>query len=82
MRKIWIVLGAVTLLSMPAQLTWANCTPLINEGRQLLSKANLPADESAKIKGLLDEAQKYRDSGDHTNGAIKANEALNLLKKN
>ena len=81
MKRTGTFLAAVALLILPAQLTWAKCTPLINEGRELLSKANLPADEATKIKGLLDEAQKYRDSGDHTNGVIKANEALKLLKK-
>ena len=80
MKRIWVLLGAVSLLVLSFQPTWAKCTPLINEGRELLSKANLPADESTKIKGLLDDAQKYRDSGDHANGVVKANEALKLLK--
>ena len=58
MKRTGTFLAAVALLILPAQLTWAKCTPLINEGRELLSKANLPADEATKIKGLLDEAQK------------------------
>ena len=81
MRKIWTVLGAVSLLTVLAQPAWAKCTSLIREGRELLSKASLPADEAGKAKGLLDEAQKFRDSGDHDNGFKKVTEALNLLKK-
>lgn len=81
MKRIWILLGVVTLLLLPAQLTWAKCTPLINEGRELLSKASLPADESNKIKTLLDEAAQSRDAGDHATGVKKATEALNILKK-
>ena len=80
MKRIWVLLGVVSLLVLSFQPTWAKCTPLINEGRDLLSKSSLPADETSKIKGLLDEAQKFRDSGDHANGVVKANEALKLLK--
>lgn len=79
--KVWILLVAVSLLILSAQPAWAKCTPLINEGRELLTKANLPEDEAGKVKGLLDEAQKLRDGGDHANGVVKANEALKLLKK-
>jgi len=81
MRKVWTVLGLVSLLTVAAQPAWGKCTPLINEGREILAKANLPADEAGKAKGLLDEATKLRDGGDHTNGVIKANEALKILKK-
>ena len=81
MRKIWAVLGLVSLLTVAAQPAWAKCGGLIREGQELLAKANLPADEAGKIKGLLDEAQKFLDAKDHTNGPIKANEALKLLKK-
>ncbi len=81
MKRVWILLGAVSLLVLPAQMTWAKCTPLIREGRELLTKANLPADEASRIKALLDESQKFRDAGNHVDGVKKASEALNLLKK-
>ncbi len=80
MKRTWTLLLVVSLLILPVQGALAKCTPLINEGRELLSKANLPKDQANKIKALLDEAAQFRDSGDHVNGVKKANEALNLLK--
>ena len=81
MRKIWTVLGAVSLLTVLAQPLWAKCGPLIKEGRELLKTAKLAKEDEDKAKALLDEAQKFLDAKDHTNGPIKANEALKLLKK-
>lgn len=81
MKRFLSILGLASLLIFSVQPVWARCTPLINEGREFLSKTNLPADQAGKIKRLLDEAQKFRDSGDHTNGFKKASEALDLLKK-
>ena len=80
MKKIFLSVAGLSFLLVVSQPVGANCTPLINEGRALLSKANLPADESNKIKTLLDEAAQSRDAGDHATGAKKASEALNLLK--
>ena len=81
MKRIGSLLVAASFLFLPVQGALAKCTPLINEGHQLLSKANLPKDQASKIKALLDEAAQFRDSGDHATGAKKANEALDLLKK-
>jgi hypothetical protein len=81
MRKIWTVLGLVSLLTVATQPAWAKCGGLIREGQELLAKANLPADDAGKAKELLDEALKFNKAGDHTNGVIKANDALKILKK-
>ncbi len=54
---------------------------MVNEGRDLLAKVNLPAGEAKKIKALLDEAQKLHDEGSHGESVKKGNEALDLLKK-
>ena len=81
MKKIFLSVAALSFLLVVSQPVRAKCTPLINEGRDLLSKASLPADESNKVKTLLDEAAQSRDAGDHATGVKKANEALNLLKK-
>jgi hypothetical protein len=81
MGKIWTLLGAVGLLLLLAQPTWAGCLPRIREGRELLKTAKLAKADEDKVKALLDQAQKYFDAGDHGNGVPTANQALDLLKK-
>lgn len=81
MRKALSLIGLLGFLILSAQPLWAGCAPLIKKGRELLPKTNLSAGQSSKVKALLDEAQKYLDAGDHTNGVKTANQALDLLKK-
>jgi len=58
-----------------------SCPTLIQEGRDLLAKANYSKTEAAKITSLLDESEKLHNSGDHAASVKKANEALSLLKR-
>ena len=81
MKKLFLSVAALSFLLLVSQPAAADCTPLINEGRALLSKATLAEDESNKIKMLLDEAAQARDAGDHDTGTKKANEALDLLEQ-
>jgi hypothetical protein len=57
------------------------CPKLIKEGKDLLASAKLSKGNEAKVKALLDEAQKLHDAGSHGDSVKKANEALGLLKK-
>jgi hypothetical protein len=75
------LLGVIGFSILFAQPLWARCAPLIKEGRELLGKTTLAKAEQDKAKALLDEAQKFLDARDHTNGPIKANQALDILKK-
>jgi hypothetical protein len=82
MKKLGPVFFALGLYFLPVYPALANsCPRLIREGRDLLSKASMPADQSDKIKGLLDEAQSLHQSGNHGESMTKANEALGMLKK-
>lgn len=81
MRKILFIVTAFSLLILSAQPIWARCAPLIKEGRELLGATKVSKAEQDKAKGLLDEAQKNLDAGDHTNGVKNANAALDILKK-
>lgn len=81
MKRMESLLAAVGLLFLLVQPVWARCAPLIKEGRETLAKTKLAKADEDKVKGLLDEAQKSLDAGDHNNGVQKANAALDLLKK-
>ncbi len=81
MKRVSFLLGVGSLLVLFVQPVWARCAPLIKEGRELLPKAKLAKADEGKVKALLDEAQKFLDAGDHTNGVKTANEALDLLRK-
>jgi hypothetical protein len=82
MKRVWFLLGVVTLLVLSSQPAWANrCPRLIKEGKELLSTAKLSKSDEEKVKAALDEAQKLHDSGSHADSVKKANEALDLLKK-
>ena len=81
MRKIFFLMTAFSLLILSAQPLWARCAPLIKEGRELLGKTQASKADQDKAKGLLDDAQKNLDAGDHTSGVKNANSALDLLKK-
>jgi len=80
MKKIALLLAFAGLF-LSAQPMWARCAPLIKEGRELLGKTQASNADQDKAKGLLDEAQKNLDAGDHTSGVKNANAALDLLKK-
>jgi hypothetical protein len=81
MRKIVFLMTALCLLILSAQPVWARCELLIKEGRELLTTTKLAKGDENKAKGLLDEAQKGLDAGDHGTGVKKANEALAIIKK-
>jgi hypothetical protein len=81
MKKIFFVMTALSLLILSAQPTWARCAPLIKEGRELMSTTKASKADQDKAKGLLDEAQKNLDAGDHGSGVKNANAALDILKK-
>jgi hypothetical protein len=81
MKKITLLLAFAGLLTLSAQPVWPRCAPLIREGRELLGKVKVAKADEDKAKGLLDEAQKFLDAGNHVDGVKKANEALGLLKK-
>ena len=81
MKKMAFVFAFAGLLILSAQPVWPRCAPLITEGRELLGKVKLAKADENKAKGLLDEAQKFLDAGNHVDGVKKANEALDILKK-
>ena len=81
MKKVWLFVIAVTFLIASYGSVWARCAPLIREGRELLGTTQVSKADQDKAKGLLDEAQKNLDAGDHTNGVKNANAALDILKK-
>ena len=81
MKKIALLIVFAGILILSAQPVWSRCAPLIREGRGLLGKVKLAKADEDKAKGLLDEAQKFLDAGNHVDGVKKANEALDLLKK-
>ena len=81
MKGSWfLVVGfAGTLAGGPL---WANeCPTLITQGREQVAAAKLSKANEAKVKALLDEAQKLHHRGSHDDSVKKANEALALLKK-
>lgn len=80
MKKIALLLAFAGLF-LSAQPVWPRCAPLIKEGRELLGKVKPAKVDADKAKGLLDEAQKNLDAGDHTNGVKNASAALDILKK-
>jgi hypothetical protein len=81
MKKIALLLAFAGLLILSAQPVWPRCAPLIKEGRELLGTTQVSKADQDKAKGLLDEAQKNLDAGDHTSGVKNANAALDILKK-
>jgi len=81
MKKIFYLAIASMIVILSAQPIWAKCAPLIKEGRELMSTTKASKADQDKAKGLLDEAQKNLDAGDHTNGVKNANAALDILKK-
>ncbi len=81
MKKPVFLAAALGLLMFSAAPLWARCAPLIKEGRDLLSTSKASKADQDKARGLLDQAQKNLDAGDHTNGVKNANAALEILKK-
>lgn len=83
MKKLSHVIfaAAVAMIATIGPASANSCPTLIQEGRDLLSKANYSKTEAAKITALLDESEKLHNSGDHGASVRKANEALLLLKK-
>ena len=80
-KALWMFVLVGLLLFSADSGSARQCPTLIKEGRDTLSKINLPKPEEDKIKALLDEAQKFHDNGDHAASVKKANEALGILKK-
>jgi hypothetical protein len=80
MKKIALLLAFAGLF-LSAQPILARCAPLIQEGRELLGKTQVSKADQDKAKGLLDEAQKSLDAGDHNSGVKNATAALDILKK-
>ena len=81
MKKVWTFIAAASFLVASSGPVLARCAPLIREGRELLGTTKVAKTDQDKAKGLLDEAQKNLDAGDHTNGVKNANAALEILKK-
>jgi hypothetical protein len=81
MKKVVLLIAAFSLLTLASPSVWARCAPLIKEGRELLGTTKVSKADQDKARGLLDEAQKNLDAGDHTNGVKNANAALDILKK-
>ena len=72
---------AIAMIAIVGPVFANSCPTLIQEGRDLLAKANYSKPEAAKIAVLLDESEKLHNSGDHSASVKKANEALTVLKK-
>lgn len=81
MKKTLFAAAAFVFALSAAGTTWARCAPLIKEGRELLQTSKASKADQDKAKGLLDEAQKNLDAGDHASGVKNANAALDILKK-
>ncbi|HEX9444269.1 MAG TPA: hypothetical protein VGA73_09115 [Candidatus Binatia bacterium] len=81
MKKLLAFAALAAFLAVSSGAVWARCAPLIREGRELLGTSSASKADQDKAKGLLDEAQKNLDAGDHTNGVKNATAALDILKK-
>lgn len=81
MKKAAFLVTALSLLVLSAPPIWARCAPLIKEGRDLMGPTKASKADQDMAKGLLDEAQKNLDAGDHANGVKNATAALDVLKK-
>jgi hypothetical protein len=82
MKKLGLYVFVAIISFLPIRPVLAStCPRLVREGRDLLAKANLPADQSKKISALLDESSKLHGAGNHGDAMAKANEALAILKK-
>lgn len=81
MKKIWTFVAIASLVIVSYGTVFARCAPLIKEGRELLNTTKVAKADQDKARGLLDQAQKNLDAGDHTNGVKNANAALEILKK-
>jgi len=81
MKKLLMSIAVAGFLVAAQGAAFARCAPLIKEGRELLGKTQVSKADQDKARGLLDEAQKNLDAGDHTNGVKNANAALDILKK-
>ena len=81
MKKVLTFIVVASFLAASYGVVFARCAPLIKEGRELLSTTKALKADQDKAKGLLDEAQKNLDAGDHTNGVKNATAALDILKK-
>ena len=81
MKTTTVLMTALSLLILSAQPIFARCGSLIREGRELLGTTKVAKADQDNAKGLLDEAQKNLDAGDHTNGVKNASAALDILKK-
>jgi hypothetical protein len=82
MKATLILAAAASLMALSIQPTSAKCVPLIKEAREQLASAKLSKSDDAKIKTILNEADKLSEAGNHVEGVKKATEALNMLKKN
>lgn len=82
MKATLILAAAAALLVLSNQSISAKCVPLIREAREQLASAKLSKSDEAKIKTILNEADRLSEAGNHVDGVKKANQALNMLKKN
>jgi hypothetical protein len=81
MKKVWIFIGTICYLALTYQTVFAKCVPLIKEAREHLASAQLSIADEAKVKALLEEADKFSQANSHKEGIQKAKEALAIIKK-
>jgi hypothetical protein len=81
MKRSWFLVAGFAGTLAAGPLWGFECPTLITQGREQLAAAKLPKANEAKVKALLDEAQKLHERGSHDDSVKKANEALALLKK-
>jgi hypothetical protein len=81
MKNTWIFAAIISFVALAPQVVSAKCVPLIKEVREHLATAHLSKGDEAKVKALLEEADKLSEANKHKEGIKKANEALAVIKK-
>ena len=81
MRRVLLGLGSFGLgLSLLVSPGWAfGCPGLIHEARAAMAKMKGDEMRHAKVKALVDEAERLHNTGGHDAAIEKANAALALL---
>ncbi len=81
MRRFLLGIGSIGLaLSLLVSPGWAfGCPGLIHEARAAMAKMKGNEMRHAKVKALVDEAERLHNTGGHDAAIEKANAALALL---
>ena len=84
MKRIAALCAAFALMLVAAPAFARECPARIKDAKAAIEKAengkSKPADVITKAKGLVDQAQKEHDGGQHGDSTAHAKEALSLVQ--